>query len=244
MREGEPYIEKVVLQKHGDQYPYNLPVFQNLASLYFAAPVTFFVGENGIGKSTLLEAMALCAGFNPEGGSKHHNFSTMDTHSELHNAIRLIRGPYRERDGFFLRAEGVYNLATNLDEMDEGTGEILAAYGGQSLHTQSHGESFLSILQNRCRGRGLYLLDEPEAALSPTSQMALLCRMKELVEQQSQFVIATHSPILMTFPGAQIFVFSEEGIHETPYQETEHYLLTKKFLNHTDQMLRMLFDGD
>lgn len=240
------YIESLAFtneKSSEDKYPYSLPAFKYLSEMTFKKRVAFFVGENGMGKSTLLEAIAVRVGFNPEGGSKNHLFSTKNSHSHLYKSMKLARGPYREKDGFFLRAESVYNLATNIDDLDDGSNEILAAYGDISLHEQSHGESFLAIMKHRCFGRGLYIFDEPEAALSPINQMALLCRMKELVDDDSQFIIATHSPIIMAMPGAEIYLFTEDGIRTTAYQDTDHYLITKQFLNNTDGMLENLFQS-
>lgn len=206
-------------------------------------PVTFLVGENGSGKSTLLEAIAVACGFNAEGGTRNFTFSTRATHSELGEYITVARRRY-PRDGFFLRAESFYNVATNIDEMDEDFSygpKVIESYGGVSLHHQSHGESFLALVQNRFGGNGLYLLDEPEAALSPTRQLTLLGEMHQLAEQDSQFIVATHSPILMAYPGARIYQLSENGIEPVQYQETEHYQLTRRFLEDPERMLRYLF---
>ncbi|MDF2909569.1 MAG: hypothetical protein K0Q56_449, partial [Sporolactobacillus laevolacticus] len=158
---------------------------RHLDTFEFRKKVTFFVGENGTGKSTILEALAVSSGYNPEGGSKNFNFATSDTHSNLYRAMRVIKGIDRPRDGFFLRAESFYNLASNIDEI--GDPLFLEQYGGRSLHEQSHGESFLSLMLHRFRGNGLYILDEPEAALSPSKLMTMLARMHELVNQHSQF---------------------------------------------------------
>lgn len=207
------------------------------------APVTFLVGENGSGKSTLLEAIAVGYGFNAEGGTRNFNFSTRATHSELCQNLTLSRVRY-PKDGFFLRAESFYNVASNIDDMDEGPsfgGRVIDSYGGVSLHKQSHGESFLSLVQNRFGGHGLYLLDEPEAALSPARLLTLLGQIHALVDEDSQFIIATHSPILMAYPEARIYQLSEDGITPTAYRETEHYCLTRRFLEDPERMLRYLF---
>lgn len=223
-----------------------LPVVVHLARqgpLVFRNPVTFLVGENGTGKSTLLEAMAVAYGFNAEGGSRHFAFSTCATHSGLHERIRLGKGVRRPTDGFFLRAESFYNVASRIDELDREPASappIIRSYGGRSLHAQSHGESFLSLVIHRFGGNGLYLLDEPEAALSPSRLFTLLVRLDELVRAGSQFIIATHSPVLMAYPGAEILVLDREGIHPTPYEETDHVRLTRRFLNHPESMLREL----
>ena len=171
-------------------YPARLPAVRHLqqrGELTFSSPVTFLVGENGAGKSTLLEAIAVNMGFNPEGGTINFNFATANTHSELHQYLTVVKGPVARRDGFFLRAESFYNLATNIDQIGAAHN-----YGGESLHRCSHGESFLALVEHRFSGHGLYLLDEPEAALSPTGILRLLCSMDALVKQGSQFIISTH----------------------------------------------------
>lgn len=226
-----------------DSYLQDIPAIKGLSLLELRQPVTFLVGENGSGKSTLLEAVALALGFNPEGGSRNFAFSTRDTHSGLHNYLRLHRGPYRPKDGFFLRAESFYNVATNLDELNKikaGRRSLIDYYGGRSLHEQSHGESFLALALNRFSPQGLYLLDEPEAALSPTGQMTLLARIYALAREGAQFVIATHSPILTACPGADIYQLTGEGFTRTPYRETENYRLTRAFLENPERMLRYL----
>jgi predicted ATPase len=231
------------------RYPFSLKAVRALVetgSLRFHPNVTFLVGENGSGKSTLLEALAVASGFNAEGGTRNFNFATEETHSILHQHLKLIRGVKAPRDGFFLRAESFYNLATTIDEMDRTTPllpPLIHAYGGVSLHRQSHGESFMSLLLHRFGGKGLYLLDEPEAALSPMRQMSLISRMHELVEQDSQFIIATHSPILMAYPHASILSLDDQ-LQEVPYQQTEHYRITKAFLGNPDRMLRILMSSD
>ena len=219
-------------------YLNDLPVIQHLrqlGELPFSHAVTFIVGDNGVGKSTLIEAIAVNIGFNAEGGGLHHSFATVRTHSPLHESLAVIKGTRRMRDGFFLRAESFYNVATYVDVI--GGQE---SYGNRSLHAQSHGESFLSLVTNRFGGHGIYLLDEPEAALSPSRQLTLLAEIHRLA-QDSQLIIATHSPILMAYPDAQILQFDGDGIHEIEYHETEHYQITKAFLQNPERMLRILF---
>ena len=223
-------------------YPFCLPVLRRLNSLELHGKATFFVGENGTGKSTLLEAVAVNLGFNPEGGTRNFRFSTADTHSALHGCLKVTKGVRRMRDGFFLRAETLYNVATNIDDIQAESGGMYGAYGGKSLHRQSHGEAFMSVMTHRFGGDSLFLLDEPEAALSPTRQMALLSLIDSLIAKNSQFLIATHSPILLALPGAEIYVLTDEGFVSTPYQETEHYIVTREFLNNPRGMLKHLLD--
>ncbi len=235
------YISGIKLNgfPEASSYLAELPIIRylhTLDALYFQKPVTFFVGENGTGKSTLLEAIAIALGFNPEGGSKDFSFSTKASHSELYQYLTTIKKGY-PKDGFFLRAESFYNTATYLDEYS-----TLARYGGVSLHDQSHGESFLALIMNRFQGKGLYILDEPEAALSPQRLMSLLVAIDELVKDESQFIIATHSPILMSYPNAEVMEMSEAGIHTVSYKETEHFRITKRFLDNPEKMLRYLLD--
>jgi len=248
MFENDSYLRGIYLKRDKitsfDSYPFCLPVIKNLSSLELHPKVTFFVGENGTGKSTFLEAIAVAYGFNPEGGSKNINFSSHDTHSQLHDFLRVVKGVKMAKDGFFLRAESFYNLATIIDVLDSepgGGGKIIDSYGKVSLHEQSHGESFFAVFMNRLRGNGVYILDEPEAALSPSRQMSMLSRMHELVNQQSQFIIATHSPIIMAYPDAYIYEITNNGtVNKANYQETEHYRVMKQFLNNTDRMLDIL----
>ncbi|QXE18160.1 AAA family ATPase [Clostridium sp. 001] len=239
------YLRSIELRrdkvKSFSTYPFCLPVIKSLSSLKFHPKVTFIVGENGTGKSTILEAIAVLFGFNAEGGTKNFNFATCDTHSELYNYIRLIKGIRVPKDGFFLRAESFYNLATNIDDLEKQTPGLLPYYGGRSLHRQSHGESFFSVFINRFSGKGLYILDEPEAALSPSRQMAMISKMHELIEKDSQFIIATHSPIIMAYPDAVIYEI-KDSIRKVGYQETEHYQVMKSFLNNTDKMMDILIN--
>lgn len=242
------FIERIYINKDIPKQNYlnKIPVINKLKEdiLSINKPVTIFVGENGTGKSTLIEAMAITMGFNPEGGSRNIVFSTNDSHSNLHEFITVSRGSH-PKDGFFLRAESLYNVASSIDELDsykEGGGKIIYNYGGVSLHNQSHGESFLALVKNRFGPNGLYILDEPEAALSPTRMMQLLCLIHDLEKQGSQFIIATHSPILMSYPNASIIEFSDLGFKEVNYKETEHYLITKEFINNSDKMYKYLFE--
>lgn len=243
------FIDKIKINELDvDSYVFNLPIVKNIlknGELQFNKKVTFFVGENGTGKSTLLEALAIAYGFNAEGGSRCFSFSTFKSHPILCDNIRLSRGVGKPTDGYFFRAESFYNVASNIDELDSepaAASLLKEAYGGKSLHDQSHGESFMSLVLNRFRGNGLYILDEPEAALSPSRQFTLLAQMNKLVKQNSQFIIATHSPILIAYPDADIFELSDDGIKLTTCDKTENYVLTKQFLNDPQRMLKYLLE--
>jgi predicted ATPase len=220
---------------------------RGLDSIIFHPQVTFFVGENGSGKSTLVEGVAVAWGFNPEGGTKNFNFSNRLSHSDLHRFIRPSRGVRKARDGFFLRAESYFNVATEIERLDsEGRGPpIIKSYGGKSLHEQSRGESFVALFENRFNGNGLYILDEPEAALSPNRQLTFLNRMHELILKDSQFIIATHSPIILGYPDADIWQVSKFGLERVNYEDTEHVQVTRQFLNNRDIILdTLLTEGD
>jgi len=225
-------------------YPFSIPAIGGFDRIEFERPVTFFVGENGAGKSTLLEAIAVGMGLNPEGGSRNFRFATRESHSALSNFLRLSRSVRRPRDSFFLRAESYFNVATEIEALDQGPGggRIIDSYGGKSLHEQSHGESFFSLFMNRLRGNGLYFFDEPEAALSPTRQLSFLSRLHDLVKEGSQFLIATHSPILLAYPDAAIHVLDGGPPRQIEYRDTEHYGVTRTFLNDTERMLDILLD--
>jgi predicted ATPase len=241
------YIRSVKLNRDKvtsfSKYPFCLPAIRGLNELELHPKVTYIVGENGTGKSTILEAIAVAYGFNPEGGTKNFNFASSNTHSELHDYVRLIKGVKTPKDGFFLRAESFYNLATNIDDLEREGAGLLTSYGGLSLHQQSHGESFFAVFMNRFFGRGIYILDEPEAALSPSRQMAMITRMHELANENSQFIIATHSPILMAYPNSTIYEI-KDGFKRVKYEETEHYQVTRSFLNNTQKMLDILMDEE
>lgn len=249
MKSSEQYIVEVKLKREEvssfDEYPFCLDAVRNLSVLKLHPKVNFIIGENGSGKSTLLEAIAVAWGFNPEGGTKNFRFGTFESHSNLHNYIRLSRGVKRAKDGYFLRAESFFNVATEIQRLDESPSfgpPLIDSYGGKSLHEQSHGESFMALLVNRFGSNGLYILDEPEAALSPTRQMAMVSRMHDLVNENSQFIIATHSPIIMSYPYAQIYQFGPKGLECVLYKDTEHYQVTRDFLNNPEKMLKILME--
>ena len=244
------YINKVEIKKEIPQSNYlsGLSVvknIQNKGGLTFNKPVTFLVGENGIGKSTLIEAIAVNYGFNPEGGTRNFNFNTRDSHSDLHEYIKLVKGYRKPNGGFFLRAESFYNVSTNIDQMDEEPSldpPVITNYGGVSLHKQSHGEGFLSVVENGFKGNGLYILDEPEAALSPNGIMRLIVNINDLVKNNAQFIISTHSPMLMAYPNSEIYEITKDGINLVDYKQTNHYIITKQFLENPQKMLNYLLE--
>ena len=218
-----------------DSYLREIEAIRNLDGLSFRKPITFFVGENGSGKSTLLEALAIACGFNPEGGTKNYHFSTRDTHSELCDAIRLVRNPSKPRWGYFLRAESFYNVAT----AEEGYAEISRDY-----HRKSHGESFLAVAQDNFNGNGMYLLDEPEAALSPQRQLTLLLEIIRCARRNAQFIIVTHSPILLGMPESEILSFDSGKIHPIEYEETDSYRITEMFIRDRRRLLDRLLQEE
>jgi len=246
---AEHYVLAVKLRRDKiasfEQYPFSLPVVRHLETLELHPAVTFLVGENGSGKSTLMEALAVAWGFNPEGGTKNFRFGTRASHSVLHEYLRLVKSIRRPRDGFFLRAESLFNLATEIEHLDEDPTAgppIINSYGFRSLHEQSHGESFFAVMMHRFGGNGFYVLDEPEAALSPTRQLAMISRIHQLVRSRSQFVIATHSPILMAYPNSWIYQIGATGLERVSLQDTEHYIVAKHFLNDPQKQLSRLLE--
>ena len=245
LMKNDLYVQQLSVNRDipEEDYLSRLPVIAYLKEhkITLEKPVTFIVGENGTGKSTLIEAIAVMLGFNPEGGTRNFDFSTEDSHSDLYKYITVGRSVFRPKDGFFLRAESFYNAATYIDEITRIDPRMIKYYGGKSLHRQSHGESFLACMENRFGGNGIYILDEPEAALSPMKLMRLMCIINSLVEKSSQFIISTHSPILMTYPGADILQINGNGIERVSYKDTEHYQLTKRFIENPERMLKYLF---
>ncbi|MFC4403900.1 AAA family ATPase [Gracilibacillus xinjiangensis] len=242
------FLRNIQLQREKidsfSSYPFSIPAIRQFHELEITKPVTFFIGENGTGKSTLLEAIADKCEFNTAGGGRNNLYQVDSAASDLGDYIRLAWLP-KVTNGFFLRAESFYNFATHLDQVEAEAMKPYAAYGGKSLHHQSHGESFLSLFLNRFRGKAIYLLDEPEAALSPNRQFTFLRILHDLSRnQECQFIIATHSPILLGYPDAMILSFDNGMIEPVEYEETDHYRVTKYFLQHREKFLNELFADD
>ena len=241
MKPQAPFLQNVrTLPEKIDSaaYPFTIHAFSRGIDLTFASPVTFFVGENGSGKSTLLEALAEGCGFNPEGGSRDHHRTIAAGRSPLLDALRLTWRP-KVTKGFFLRAESFYNFATYIEGVSD-----MGAYGGKSLHEQSHGESFLALFAHRF-DQGVFILDEPEAALSPQRQLSFLKIIHDLAKSgRAQFLIATHSPIILAFPGAVLFSLDGEAIEEIAYRDTKHFLITRDFLSSPERFFKHLFADD
>lgn len=234
---NEQFIQRLSInwdKVESSSYLRKIEAIKALEELEFEKPITFFVGENGSGKSTLLEALAVAYGFNPEGGTKNYSFSTYDSHSKLYEAIRISKGFRKAQWGYFLRAESFYNVATKEEEYSD------IAHPSAKYHEKSHGESFLALTQNQLRPNGLYLFDEPEAALSPQRQLTLLMEIVSCAKQGAQFIIVTHSPILLGIPDAQIFSFDGGTVHHCEYKETESYIVTEMFINNRETLLERL----
>lgn len=235
------FIQRIGIDWDGigrDSYLREIEALKGLEGLEFLRPVTFFVGENGSGKSTLLEAIAVAYGFNPEGGTRNYSFSTYDSHSELCEALKISRGYRKANWGYFLRAESFYNVATKELEYSD------SEHPSKKYHEKSHGESFLALAQSQLRANGVYLFDEPEAALSPQRQLTLLMEIYECARRGAQFIIVTHSPILLGMPDAEIMTFDDGRIHSCEYEDTDSYQVTEMFINNRKQVLdRLLNNG-
>ena len=235
---AKPYLRSVTIdpdaQVDADEYPFLIPAVRELGVLEPHPDVTFFVGENGAGKSTVLEAIAVALGMPAEGGTRNVLREQQEV-SPLHSCLKLVKGFKQPRFSYFLRAESLFNVFSYLDSLGPGS--------GPSMHLRSHGEAFMDVLQG-FSGDGLYLLDEPEAALSPNRQLAALAVIDRLVKQGAQFIIATHSPILLAYPRSKILLFDESGISHVDYEDTEHYSVTRDFLNHYPRRLQQLLDDD
>lgn len=238
----ESFIRGVRLPKNNETgYPYSIPAVKDFEKMDFNNQVTLLVGENGTGKSTVIEALAVAAGFNAEGGTKNYNFSTENTTSGLSNSITLVRGYKREKYGYFLRAESFYTTANYAEHGTFPGGDTSSPlyFDGKRIHQQSHGEAFLSIIKDF--RPGLFIFDEPESALSPNRILHLMTAMHELAKQGSQFIIATHSPILLAYPGAMIYELTEDGVFNTRYDELEHVQITRDFLTSPSSFINRLF---
>jgi predicted ATPase len=259
--DGGPRLKEIRLlrdrveEAQWKEYPFNVPVICSLESMELRSRVVFFVGENGSGKSTLLEAIADHCGYGREGGSKNLKVQTAAaqnaTSARLARVLRLSWSQKLLR-GYFLRAESFFNLATHIDNDAESGDDnffsppIVMAYGGKSLHEQSHGQSFFALFENRFAYKGFYLMDEPEAALSPQRQLSLLLLLRRYLKKdpETQFIIATHSPLLLAFPGAQIFSFDGPKITELKYEQTEPFQLVSGFLRDPKLYMKKLFEED
>jgi predicted ATPase len=235
---AKPYLRSVTIAPAAeldlDSYPFSIPAVREMGTLEPHPDVTFFVGENGAGKSTVLEAIAVALGMPAEGGTRNVHRQQQET-SPLHRYLKLVKGYKQPRFSYFLRAESLFNVFSYLDELGPG--------GKPSKHLRSHGEAFMDVMRE-FSGDGLYLLDEPEAALSPNRQLAALSIIDGLVRQGAQFIIATHSPILLAYPRAKILSFDDGGISHIDYEDTEHYAVTRDFLNHYARRLQQLLDAE
>jgi predicted ATPase len=245
----KPYLQEISLRKDAiestDHFPFNIPAIREMPVIRFHEDVTFIVGENGSGKSTFIEAVAQFLGLSKEGGSEHTTQIESKPDSMLFKYLQGSRSYRRPRESFFLRAESLYNVATYLENVYEHEKDkFKKIYGVDSLHECSHGESFLAIMANRLGGNGLYIFDEPEAALSPTRQLSALSLIDGLVRKNSQFIIATHSPILLAYPNASIYQFDENGIRKITYEESEIFTVTRSFLNNHQYMVERLMSSN
>ncbi|MFV7441544.1 AAA family ATPase [Acinetobacter pittii] len=242
MFEPKPYLRSVQiktdLQPDWSVYPFAVPAVNDIEQISFHPDVTFFVGENGAGKSTILEAIALALGFSEEGGTLNVRLNSASSTSNLYQYLRTIKSFRKPKDYYFLRAESYYNVGTYMNELN-----YVAEYGG-NIHARSHGEAFIKLLTQKFKGEGLYLMDEPEAALSPTMQMVALSAIHDLVQNKSQFIIATHSPILLAYPYAKIYQISDTGISQISYEQTEHFRVTKDFLNNYSKRIQQILEDD
>lgn len=237
------FVKQVRLIKdvnRSDEYPFSIPIIQNFEMLRFEKPVSFFIGENGVGKSTFIEGLAVALGLNAEGGTENFQFQTRDTHSQLYEYLKIAKGIRRPETKFFLRAESFYNVASEIDEIAAEDSRMYNSYGGKSLHKSSHGESFMQLMMNRFSKNGLYILDEPEAALSPSRQLALLVLIHDLVKQGAQFIISTHSPILLSYKDAVIYDLNHD-FQRIQFKETEIYQMYKLVLDNPEGMQYHLF---
>ena len=243
---NELFVKGIKIEKDKikdiNKYPFNIECIKGINELKFNKHVTFLVGENGVGKSTFIEALAIKLGLNPEGGTQNFMFKTNDTHSNLYKYISVYNSGYRPKTKFFLRAESFYNFSSEVQRLVEEDDYFgLYKYYGGNLHECSHGESFIKLIQNRFTENGLYILDEPEAALSPNKQLSLLCFIDDLVKAGSQFIIATHSPILISYRNGEILNL-DDNFNRIKYEDTDIYKTYKMYLENPYGMQNKLFD--
>lgn len=243
MLEQKPFLQKIKFLKdqvpNSKIFPFNIPFLKHFDTLKFHKNVTFLVGENGIGKSTLIESIAEGLGLSSEGGTKNFNLKThQNTSDSLHPYFNFSMSYLKPKDYYFLRAESFYNVASYMDEVN-----YLKSYGGKSLHQQSHGESFLAVLKNKLKGEGLYILDEPESALSPQGQLNAIAIIDKLVKSDSQFIIATHSPILLAYPNAKIIQIDENGLTQLQLEDTDHYRLYSAFFKNPKGLIGRIIEN-
>jgi predicted ATPase len=231
--------------KDWETYPFSVPAIRGLNELPLRSRISFFAGENGTGKSTLLEAIAAHYGFGREGGNRNFRNDSTESNHSIDPLVKALRLSFDQKTGagFFLRAESFFNTASHIDDLEPGGGPIIDSYGGRSLHARSHGETFFTLLDLKFRRSGLFLLDEPEAALSPQRQLSFLVLIHDVLREfkDAQFIISTHSPVLLAYPKAQILSFDDSQIHEIDYEQTGSFQVAHRFLNHREQFLEELF---
>jgi predicted ATPase len=248
-------LKKLTLMKSKvedwDQYPFSIPTVRSLDEIGFRSRICFFAGENGSGKSTLLEAIAAHYGFGPEGGNRNFQNDSTETNHSIDPLVRALRLSFDVRTGagYFLRAESFFNTISHMDNLDAEPSfapPISSFYGGRSLHARSHGESFFTLLDLKFRRNGLFLLDEPESALSPQRQLSFLLLMHDVLRKykNAQFIISSHSPVLLGYPDAQILSFDDGHIHEIGYEESAPVQIIRRFVNDRKAFLKQLLEGD